>query len=113
MYKIIQNKIFKRYVILSQFFVDDNVYNHITSETHVSTLWEKIKYLYVLKCGNNKLFLLNFIVRLKLKEDTSLSDHLNEFQEILDQMLGMIPNGVISLQMAKRIVHNEEMRRKT
>ncbi|RDX98381.1 hypothetical protein CR513_18707, partial [Mucuna pruriens] len=30
-----------------------------------------------------------FNPNLKLKEETSLSDHLNEFQEILDQMLGM------------------------
>ncbi|RDX95283.1 hypothetical protein CR513_22221, partial [Mucuna pruriens] len=63
------------------------------------------------------------------KEDTSLSDHLNEFQGIIDQMSGMcikfedeilgllllnslLPNGVISLQMIKGSVLNEEMRRK-
>ncbi|RDY02463.1 hypothetical protein CR513_14073, partial [Mucuna pruriens] len=67
----------------------DNVYNHITSETHAGTLWEKIESLYVSKCGNNKLFLLNSIVNLKFKEGTSLSDHLNKFQGILDQMSRM------------------------
>ncbi|RDX81971.1 hypothetical protein CR513_37294, partial [Mucuna pruriens] len=72
-----------------QHFVDDNVYNYIASETHASNLWEKIEPLYVSTYGNNKLFLLNSIVSLKFKEDTSLSDHLNEFQRILDQMLGM------------------------
>ncbi|RDX61441.1 hypothetical protein CR513_60332, partial [Mucuna pruriens] len=80
---------------------------------------------------------------LKLKEGTSLSDHLNEFQGIIDQMSGMgikfedeilgllllnslpeswetfkvsitnsTPNGVVSLQMVKGSVLNEEMRRK-
>ncbi|RDX64956.1 hypothetical protein CR513_56425, partial [Mucuna pruriens] len=70
-------------------FVDDNVYNHIASETHASTLWEKIESLYASKCGNNKLFLLSSIVSLNFKEGTSLSDHLNEFQGILDQISGI------------------------
>ncbi|RDX98858.1 hypothetical protein CR513_18170, partial [Mucuna pruriens] len=124
-------------------FVDDNVYNHIASEIDAKILWEKIESLYASKCGNNKLFLLNSIVSLKFKEGTSLSDHLNEFQGIIDQMLGMdikfedeilgllllnslpeswetfkisitnsTPNGVVSLQMVKGSVLNEEMRRK-
>ncbi|RDY09565.1 hypothetical protein CR513_06050, partial [Mucuna pruriens] len=63
-------------------FVDDNVYNHIVSKTHVRTLWEKIESLYASNYGNNKLFLLNSIVNLKFKEGASLSNHLNEFQEI-------------------------------
>ncbi|RDX92325.1 hypothetical protein CR513_25566, partial [Mucuna pruriens] len=60
-------------------FVKDNVYNHIANEIDAKILWEKIESLYALKYGNNKLFLLNYIVSLKFKEDTSLSDHLNEF----------------------------------
>ncbi|RDX73791.1 hypothetical protein CR513_46542, partial [Mucuna pruriens] len=70
-------------------FVDDNVHNHIASETHARTLWEKIEFLYASKCGNNKLFLLNSIVSLKFKEGAFLSDYLNEFQRILDQMSRM------------------------
>ncbi|RDX88351.1 hypothetical protein CR513_30072, partial [Mucuna pruriens] len=57
-------------------------------ETHASTLCEKIESFYASMCGNNKLFLLNSIVSLKFKKGTSLSYHLNEFQRILDQMLG-------------------------
>ncbi|RDX88864.1 hypothetical protein CR513_29482, partial [Mucuna pruriens] len=48
-----------------------------------------MKSLYASKCENDKLFLLNSIVSLKFKEDTSLSDHLNEFQMIIDQMSRM------------------------
>ncbi|RDX70596.1 hypothetical protein CR513_50148, partial [Mucuna pruriens] len=51
-------------------------------------LW-MIMFIITLQCGNNKLFLLNSIVSLKFKEGTSLSDHLNEFQGIIDQMSGM------------------------
>ncbi|RDX97850.1 hypothetical protein CR513_19326, partial [Mucuna pruriens] len=116
----------------------------INSAIHAKTLWEEIESLYASKCGNNKLFLLNFIVSLKFKECTSLSDHLNEFQRIINQMsrmgikfedeiLGLLllnslpeswetfkvsminlaPNGVVSLQMVKGSVLNEDMRRKT
>ncbi|RDX90379.1 hypothetical protein CR513_27759, partial [Mucuna pruriens] len=112
-------------------------------EIHARTLWEKIESLYASKCRNNKLFLLNSIMSLKFKEGASLSDHLNEFQGIIDQMLGMdikfedeilgllllnflpkswetfkvfitnlAPNDVVSLQMVKDNVLNEEMRRK-
>ncbi|RDX87770.1 hypothetical protein CR513_30721, partial [Mucuna pruriens] len=84
---------------------------------HIRTLWEKIESLYASKCGNNKLFLLNSIVSLKFKEDTSVLDHLNEFQGIIDQMSEMDIKFedeifVVSLQMVKGSVLNEEMRRK-
>ncbi|RDX69692.1 hypothetical protein CR513_51161, partial [Mucuna pruriens] len=45
--------------------------------------------LYVPQCRNNTLFLLNSIVSLKFKEDTSLLDYFNEFQGIIYQMSGM------------------------
>ncbi|RDX79846.1 hypothetical protein CR513_39688, partial [Mucuna pruriens] len=48
------------------------------------------------------------------KEDTSLSDHLNEFQGIIVicQEWASIPNGVVTLQMVKGNILNKEMRRK-
>ncbi|RDX95838.1 hypothetical protein CR513_21582, partial [Mucuna pruriens] len=82
------------------FFVDDNVYNHIASEIHVMTLWEKIESLYASKYGNNKLFLLNSI-KFKSWETFKVS--------ITNSAL----NGVVSLQMVKGSILNEEMRRKT
>ncbi|RDX60189.1 hypothetical protein CR513_61692, partial [Mucuna pruriens] len=54
----------KRVCDFIRLFVDDNVYNHIASEIHAKTF-------------------------LKFKEGTSLSDHLNEFQGIVDQMSGI------------------------
>nr|KYP73286.1 Retrovirus-related Pol polyprotein from transposon TNT 1-94 [Cajanus cajan] len=69
--------------------IEDNVYNHIANETHVRTLWEKIKSLYPSKSGNNKLYLLNYLMNLRYRESSSISDHLNEFQGLLDQLFGM------------------------
>nr|KYP33204.1 Retrovirus-related Pol polyprotein from transposon TNT 1-94 [Cajanus cajan] len=70
-------------------FVEDNVYNHIANETHARTLWEKIESLYASKSGNNKLYLLNYLMNLRYRENSSISDHLNEFQGLLDQLSGM------------------------
>ena len=70
-------------------YVQDNVYNHIVNETHARTLWEKIESLYASKSGNNKLYLLNCLMNLRYKENSSISDHLNEFQGLLDQLSGM------------------------
>nr|KYP45754.1 Retrovirus-related Pol polyprotein from transposon TNT 1-94 [Cajanus cajan] len=72
-----------------QQFVEDNVYNHIANEPHARTLWEKIESLYASKSGNNKLYLLNCRMNLRYWESSSISDHLNEFQGLLDQLSGM------------------------
>ena len=39
-------------------WVDDNVLNHITGETHACTLWTTLEKLYARKTGNNKMFLI-------------------------------------------------------
>jgi len=69
--------------------VEDNVYNHIANKTHARTLWEKIESLYASKSGNNKLNLLNCLMNLRYRVNSSISDHLNEFQGLLDQLSGM------------------------
>ena len=70
-------------------FVDDNVYNHIYNETHARTLWNKLEELYASKTGNNKLFYLTKLMKIKYREGSSIADHLNEMQGIVDQLSGM------------------------
>ncbi|KAJ0482909.1 putative RNA-directed DNA polymerase [Helianthus annuus] len=47
-------------------WVDDNVLNHISGETHARTLWNKLEELYARKTGNNKLFLIKQLINLKV-----------------------------------------------
>lgn len=68
-------------------YVKDNFCNNIANETHAKTLWEKIGSLYASKSSNNKLYLLNYLMNLRYKEISSILYHLNEFQELLDQLL--------------------------
>ncbi|KAJ0501528.1 putative RNA-directed DNA polymerase [Helianthus annuus] len=125
-------------------WVDDNVLNHISGETHARTLWNKLEELYARKTGNNKLFLIKQLINLKYNDGTPVSDHLNVFRGIINQLAGMgikfedevqglwllgtLPdswetfrtslsnsaaNGIITMEMAKGSVLNEEMRRKS
>ena len=43
-------------------WVDDNVLNHISGETHARTLWDKLEELYARKTGNNKMFLMKQMI---------------------------------------------------
>ena len=66
-------------------WVEDNVYNHIANESNAKDLWQKLESLYASKSGN-KLYLLNILINLRYKEGSFVSNHLNEFQGVLDQL---------------------------
>jgi len=61
----------------------------MANETHARTLLQKIESLYDSKSGNNKLYLLNCLMNLRYRENSSICDHLNKFQGLLDQLSGM------------------------
>nr|GEZ93347.1 retrovirus-related Pol polyprotein from transposon TNT 1-94 [Tanacetum cinerariifolium] len=90
-------------------WVDDNVLNHICDETHARTLWNKLEQLYARKTGNNKLFLIKQMMRLKYDDGSPITDHLNAFQGIINQLA----DDVITMELAKGSILNEEMRRKS
>ena len=70
-------------------WVDDNVLNHISGESHARTLWTKLEELYARKTGNNKLFLIKQLINLKYRDGTPVTDHLNVFQGVINQLAGM------------------------
>lgn len=125
-------------------WVDDNVLNHICDETNARTLWDKLESLYAKKTGNNKLFLIKKLMSLKYKEGCTVTDHLSEFQGIIQRLSAMgikfddevqalwllgtlpdswetfrmslcnsAPDGIVTMEIAKSSVMNEEMRRKS
>jgi hypothetical protein len=63
--------------------------NHIDDETHAHTLWQKLEVLYARKTRNNKMFLMKQLMYLRYQDGTSLTDHLNTFQGIINQLAGM------------------------
>jgi len=69
------------------------------------------------------------LINIRYKCDTPVSDHINDFQGVLDQLSGMnlpdsietlrvfltnsAPSGVVTMEYAKSGVLNEEMRRRS
>jgi len=67
-------------------WIDDNVLNHIIGETDARALWITLEQLYARKTGNNKMFLIKQLLALKYIDETSMIDHLNNFQGIINQL---------------------------
>jgi len=67
-------------------WVDDNVLNHIIGETNARALWSRLEQLYARKIGNNKMFLIKQLLALKYIDGTSMTNHLNNFQGIVNHL---------------------------
>jgi len=70
-------------------WVDDNMLNHIIGEIDAHALWIKLEQLYARKIGNNKMFLIKHLLALKYIDGTSMTNHLNNFQGIMNQLYAM------------------------
>lgn len=124
-------------------WIDQSVFNHVSKETRADVLWKKLEAMYERKHGLNKASLLKKITRLRYKEGSSMSEHLNDFQGLInhcatlklnldDEVQALLlfsslpdswetlfvtisnstPNGVLTLDMVKEALLNEETRRK-
>ena len=70
-------------------WVDDNVLNHVSEKKHARSLLNKLEQLYARKTSNNKLFLIKKMISLKYQDGTPMTNHLNTFQGIINQLAGM------------------------
>lgn len=70
-------------------WVDDNELNHVSKVSNARTLWTALEELYAKKTGNNKLFLIKQMMSLKYDDGSSMADHLNAFQGIMNQLATM------------------------
>ena len=70
-------------------WVDDNVLNHISEETHARTLWQKLEEFYARKEGTNKMFLIKQLMNLRYREGAPVADHVKAFQGIINQLSSM------------------------
>jgi gag-polypeptide of LTR copia-type len=70
-------------------WLDDSVYHHVASETNAHELWKKLESLNKQKTTANKAFFIRKLVNLKFREGTSVAEHLNEFQSLINQLSAM------------------------
>jgi len=70
-------------------WIDDNMLNHIIGETDARALWITLEQLYARKIENSKMFLIKQLLTLKYIDGTSMTDHLNNFHGIMNQLSAM------------------------
>ena len=63
-----------------------NLYNHVAKETDPHTLWKNLENLYETKNAQAKIFLMQKLMNLKLKEGQSIAEHLNDFKGMIVQL---------------------------
>ena len=90
--------------------------NHVSGEKNAHALWIKPEKLYAQKTGNNKMYLMKRLIRLRYRDDTRMIDHLNTFQGLINQLattrvkfdekvpdlwlLGILPNSWETFRMS-------------
>ena len=66
--------------------LSENVYFNVAEETTAYGVWQKLCDLYEKQSAASQIYWLKKLVDLKMKEGTSMSNHLNEFHTIFSQL---------------------------
>ncbi|KAM1107122.1 hypothetical protein ACFX2B_003881 [Malus domestica] len=70
-------------------WVDDCVFHHVSNETNARKFWTKLESLFEKKTLAKKAFLIKKLINVKYKDDLSVAEHLNNFQNIINQLATM------------------------
>ena len=62
------------------------MFHIVANETSAYAIWKKLEEVKVKNSATNKALLMRRLVNLKLKEGGSIGEHLNDFQEIVNQL---------------------------
>ena len=70
-------------------WIDISIFNHVSKETNPYELLKKLEGFYERTTAHNKASLIQRLVNLKLKGGKSVSQHLNDFQDIINKLTTM------------------------
>ena len=70
-------------------WVGQSVFHHEAKETNAYTLWQKLEAMYERKTAQNKASLIRKIVNLKYKDGHSVTEHMSNFQGVINQLTTM------------------------
>ena len=70
-------------------WVDDSVFHHVANETSAHELWLKLESLFEKKTTAKKDFLIKELVNMKYRGGVRVTEHLNNFQSVLNQLATM------------------------
>ena len=70
-------------------WVDQSVFHHVSQETNAYSLWSKLEVMYERKTAQNKASVIMRLVNLKYKDGRNVAEHLNNFQNLINQLATM------------------------
>ena len=81
-----QKKMHRKAIGLIRQWVDISVFHYVATETDAHTLCKNLKNLYERKTAKNKAFTIRKLVNLKYRDGRSLTEHLSDFQDLVNQL---------------------------
>ncbi|GFZ00191.1 hypothetical protein Acr_13g0015900 [Actinidia rufa] len=66
--------------------IEHKVFHHVAQETSAYELWIKLEEMYQTKTSRNKALLMRRLVNLKLQRETTVAEHMSEFQNLVNQL---------------------------
>ena len=70
-------------------WIDKSIFQNFANEHDASVLWQKLEKMYARTTAQNKANLIRRLVNLKYKDGNNVSEHMSEFQGIVDQLNSM------------------------
>ncbi|KAL5794502.1 hypothetical protein ACOSP7_003096 [Xanthoceras sorbifolium] len=70
-------------------WIDRSIFQNFANEHDAYVLWQKLEKMYARTTAQNKANLMRRLVNLKYKDGNSVSEHMSEFQGIVDQLNSM------------------------
>ena len=67
-------------------WIDPAIFHHVSQETNAHTLWAKLEAMYERKTAQNKATLIRRLVNLKYKDGRNVTEHLSDFQGLVNQL---------------------------
>ena len=67
-------------------WIGHSVFHHVAQDIDVYGMWLKLEGMYQAKTARNKALMMRRLVNLKLKNGTSVAEHTNEFQSLVNQL---------------------------
>lgn len=92
-------------------WVDNSLFHHVYNETDAKALWDKVEKRNEQESAVNKAFLIRKLVNMKFKDESSVVDHLNEFQSVVKQlatMKMMLDDGIQALLLLSSLFDSWE-----
>lgn len=94
-----------KYVAYNRRCIDPSVFQNITKEIKAVVLMQKLETFYENQSVQNKALLVKKLMSLKYKESHNINEHINDFEDCVNQLLSMDVTLVDELQALLLLIY--------